>query len=86
MIQVGTGVLAAGDAEAAQVHFAKALKRAPLRARSLLGLGRAAERGGNMAAAAVAFGDLREIWHSADLGLPELAEIDRFLAETGDGS
>ena len=64
----------------AQVECARALRLAPKRARSLLGLGRAAAAAGDRRTAARAYGDLRAIWHRADPDLPGLAEAVRFLA------
>jgi len=63
----------------AQVECARALRLAPKRARSLLGLGRAAAAAGDRKTAARAYGELREIWHRADPDLPGLAEAVRFL-------
>jgi len=63
----------------AQVECARALRLAPKRARSLLGLGRAAAAAGDRKTAARAYGDLRAIWHRADPDLPGLAEAVRFL-------
>jgi len=63
----------------AQVECARALRLAPKRARSLLGLGRAAAAAGDRKTAAHAYGELREIWHRADADLPGLAEAARFL-------
>ena len=65
----------------AQVECARALRLAPRRARSLLGLGRAAAAAGDRRTAARAYGDLRAIWHRADPDLPGLAEAVRFLAK-----
>ena len=65
----------------AQVECARALRLAPKRARSLLGLGRAAAAAGDRKTAARAYGDLRAIWHRADPDLPGLAEAVRFLAK-----
>jgi tetratricopeptide (TPR) repeat protein len=67
----------------AQVECARALRLAPKRARSLLGLGRAAAAAGDRKTAARAYGDLRAIWHRADPDLPGLAEAVRFLGLPG---
>ena len=59
----------------AMPEFEAALKRAPKRALSLLGLGRAATAVRDQATAQRAFGELRQIWQKADKTLPELKEI-----------
>ena len=74
---LGEVLLGFGQAAEAQQEFARALTLAPGRARSLLGLGRAALAGGDTAAARKALDDLRRAWHSADASLPELAELNR---------
>jgi len=73
-------LLQAARPREAQVECARALRLAPKRARSLLGLGRAAAAAGDRRTAARAYGDLRAIWHRADPDLPGLAEAVRFLA------
>ena len=73
-------LLQAARPREAQVECARALRLAPKRARSLLGLGRAAAAAGDRRTAARAYGDLRAIWHRADSDLPGLAEAVRFLA------
>ena len=75
----GEILLQAGRPRAAEVEFARALRLAPKRALSLLGLGRAAAAAGDRPTAARAYRDLREIWHRADPILPGLAEVVRFL-------
>lgn len=50
----------------AQVEFRRALTLAPKRARSLLGLGRAAVAAGDKAGASEAYSTLRAIWYLAD--------------------
>ena len=72
-------LLQAARPREAQVECARALRLAPKRARSLLGLGRAAAAAGDRRTAARAYGDLRAIWHRADPDLPGLAEAVRFL-------
>lgn len=64
----------------AEIEFERALAGAPRRARSLIGLARAAARAGDTKAAESAIRDLQEIWHQADPGLPELEELRRLLA------
>src|SRR5438309_662796 len=73
-------LLQAARPREAQVECARALRLAPKRARSLLGLGRAAAAAGDRRTAARAYGDLRAIWHRADPDLPGLAEAVRLLA------
>lgn len=63
----------------AQREFVRALELAPGRARSLLGLGRAALTAGDKAVAKKALEDLKRIWHSADPALPDVAELNRLL-------
>jgi tetratricopeptide (TPR) repeat protein len=77
---LGEMLLQAGRPEEAQVEFVRALTRAPQRALSLLGLGRAAAAAGDRNTAARAYRELRAIWHRADPSLPGLAEAARFLA------
>ena len=76
---LGELLLTAGQPVEAQREFMKALSLAPGRARSLLGLGRAALAANDPAAARKALGDLKRTWHSADPGA-ELAELDRLLS------
>jgi tetratricopeptide (TPR) repeat protein len=65
----------------AQREFRRALELAPGRARSLFGLGRAALAAGDRTAARKALEELKRIWHSADASLPDLAELNRLLAQ-----
>jgi tetratricopeptide (TPR) repeat protein len=67
-------LLGAGDATAAVTAFQKALARTPRRAGSLLGLARAAQKGGRRAEAAKAATEFLAVWHLADAARPELAE------------
>lgn len=76
---LGEVLLGFGEAAAAQREFARALAQAPGRARSLLGLGRAALAAGDSAVARKALADLNRAWHSADRSLPEMSELTRLL-------
>lgn len=76
---LGEILLQSGRAAEAQREFTRALELAPGRARSLLGLGRAALAAGDKSAARKALEDLTRIWHSADPMLPEVAELRRML-------
>ena len=68
-------LLARGEAAEAKLEFEAALRRAPRRARSLLGLARACEALGDDAGAALAYADLARSWHAADEELADLAEV-----------
>lgn len=61
--------------EDAQRQFEASLARAPRRARSLLGLARAAAKLGDAETVKQTHMTLRAIWHRADDDLPELTEI-----------
>jgi tetratricopeptide (TPR) repeat protein len=76
---LGEVLLLAGKARDAQREFMRALELAPGRARSLLGLGRAALAAGDSTVARKALTDLKRIWHSADKTLVELVEVERLL-------
>jgi tetratricopeptide (TPR) repeat protein len=67
------------EPSAAQREFLRALELAPGRARSLLGLGRAAFAAGDSVIARKALTDLKRIWHSADKNVPELTEVEHML-------
>jgi Flp pilus assembly protein TadD len=82
---LGEVLLAGGEAAGAQREFVKALALAPGRARSLLGLGRAALAAGDTTVARKALSELRRAWHSADGSLPEVAELNRLLERAGRG-
>ncbi len=71
----GEVLLSLGRPSAAQAMFAQALERAPGRARSLLGLARAADAAGDHATATHTYGALRRLWHRADKALPERQEM-----------
>ena len=78
---LGEVLLGFGQAAEAQREFVQALTLAPGRARSLLGLGRAALAAGDHVVARKALADLKRAWHSADAGLAEVAELDRLLGQ-----
>src|SRR5690606_318663 len=73
----GEMLLDLGSAGEAQAQFEKALERAPRRARSLLGLARAAQTAGDEAAADEARAALAAVWHAAD------ADVQRYLSAAG---
>jgi tetratricopeptide (TPR) repeat protein len=76
---LGEVLLQSGRAAEAQREFTRSLEMAPGRARSLLGLGRAAMAAGDKTAARKALEELKRMWHSADASLPELVEVNRML-------
>jgi len=71
----GEALLSAGDAAAAIAQFEAALARTPRRAASLFGLARAQHKAGRAAAAAKTAKEFLAVWHLADAGRPELAEM-----------
>jgi hypothetical protein len=77
---LGEQMLQAGKAEPAIAEFQAALKKAPNRSLSLLGLARAQAAAHDAAAAAVTYRRLLANWHAADADLPALAEARAFLA------
>ena len=66
---LGEVLLQAGRSREAEVEFTRALRLAPKRARSLIGLARAASAAGDQSTAARASADLQSIWHAADPGV-----------------
>ncbi len=76
--------MATDQPQQAQVEFETALKRAPMRATSLLGLARAQAAGGDAVAAKATYEKLAGIWHAADPGLPALAEARQHAASATD--
>jgi tetratricopeptide (TPR) repeat protein len=78
---LGEVLLQLGRAREAQREFTRALELAPGRARSLLGLGRAALAAGDTTGARKALEELKRVWHSADPSLNDVAELNRLLAE-----
>ncbi len=76
---LGEVLLAAGQAAEAQQEFMRALALAPGRARSLLGVGRAALASGDTVVARKALSELKRNWHAADPVLPEVVELNRLI-------
>jgi tetratricopeptide (TPR) repeat protein len=66
---LGEVLLQAGRPREAEVEFTRALRLAPKRARSLIGLARAATAAGDLSTAARASADLQSVWHAADPGV-----------------
>ncbi|MDH3505316.1 MAG: hypothetical protein OEM58_12415, partial [Nitrospirota bacterium] len=67
--------------EEAQQQFERALLWHPNRARSLLGLARAAAQLGDLQATRQAYATFLNIWKQADSDLPELLEAKQFLQQ-----
>jgi tetratricopeptide (TPR) repeat protein len=66
---LGEVLLQVGRPREAEVEFTRALRLAPNRTRSLIGLARAAQAAADQATAARTTADLKSIWHSADPGV-----------------
>jgi tetratricopeptide (TPR) repeat protein len=79
----GEILLDAGRPEEARTAFRRALRRTPRRARSLLGLARAAAASGHTAEAARAYAEVEAVWSRAEEGWPGLREAREYLAEHG---
>jgi tetratricopeptide (TPR) repeat protein len=77
----GEILLAAGKPAEATKQFQISLLRQPNRARSLLGLARAAARNGDKQTAIENYSRLLEQWNQADPDLPELHEAKNYLKE-----
>ena len=75
----GELLLRAGKPEAAAEQFKVSLLRQPNRARSLLGMARAAAQSGDERGATAAYERLLEQWQQADKDLPELREVQDYL-------
>jgi tetratricopeptide (TPR) repeat protein len=75
----GEILLQAGRPREAVEQFKVALLRQPNRARSLLGLARAAAKSGDQSGATAAYAKLLEQWQQADRDLPELRETQEYL-------
>jgi len=76
-------LLQLGRAREAQGQFELALKRAPRRSPSLLGLARAANQAGDLETAEKAYAELRRNWQKADAGLAELEKANVKAGRTG---
>jgi tetratricopeptide (TPR) repeat protein len=76
---LGELLLATGKPAAACTEFEAALKKAPNRTQSLLGLAQAQAASHDTAAAVATYQRLVKIWHAADAGLPGLDEARRYL-------
>jgi len=75
-------ILAKADrAKEARDEFALALLRQPNRARSLIGLARAAAKTGDVKAASEAYSKFTRQWQQADSGLAELREAQDYLKQ-----
>jgi hypothetical protein len=77
----GEILLRAGKPVEAAEQFKVALLRQPNRARSLLGVARAAAQNGNQSAALTAYAALIEQWKQADASLVELREARDYLKQ-----
>jgi tetratricopeptide (TPR) repeat protein len=80
---MGEVLLDLDRAQEALGEFEKSLDRAPRRTLSVLGLARAAFRGGDGKIGVKALSTLREIWYRADPDLPELDELRGMLEHQG---
>ena len=77
----GEILLRAGKPVEAAAQFRVALSRQPNRARSLLGLARAAAQSGDQTTAAATYAKFLEQWKQADKDLPELREAQDYLKQ-----
>jgi tetratricopeptide (TPR) repeat protein len=77
----GEILIRAGKPTEAAQQFRVALSRQPNRARSLLGLARAAEQSGDQTTAAATYAKFLEQWKQADKELPELREAQDYLKQ-----
>ena len=80
----GEILLRAGKPAEAAEQFRVALLRQPNRARSLLGLARAAAQSGDQTTAATTYAKFLEQWKQADKELPELREAHDYLKQLKD--
>jgi tetratricopeptide (TPR) repeat protein len=76
---LGELLLAAKQPVRAEEAFTRALKLAPMRAQSMLGLARAQAAAGHIADAVVTYAKLMENWHAADQDLAGLVEARQFV-------
>jgi cytochrome c-type biogenesis protein CcmH/NrfG len=74
-------LLSAGRPKEAGEQFGIALLRQPNRARSLLGIARAAAKSGDTRAAMEAYSKLLRQWNQSDPNLPELREAQDYLKQ-----
>jgi tetratricopeptide (TPR) repeat protein len=77
----GEILLSANKLKEAAEQFSVALLRQPNRARSLLGMARAAAKSGDTKAALEAYSKLARQWSQADPSLPELREAQDYLKQ-----
>lgn len=77
----GEILLELGRADEAARAYRLALERTPRRARSLLGLARAASAAGRTADASAAYAELAALWEGADEGWPGAGEVRRRAAD-----
>jgi tetratricopeptide (TPR) repeat protein len=75
---LGEMLLEMGMPREAHAEFTRALQLAPKRARSTLGLARAAMAMGDSSGAAKVYADLRSVWHAADPKVKDLSELKTF--------
>ena len=75
---MGEELLKSGSPVQAIAEFKAALKKAPNRSLSLLGLARAQAAVHDQTAATATYGKLLAIWHAADADLPALAEAKAY--------
>jgi predicted Zn-dependent protease len=75
----GEILLRAGKPADAAAQFHTALLRQPNRARSLLGLARAAAQSGDQTTATTTYAKFLDQWKQADEGLPELREARDYV-------
>jgi tetratricopeptide (TPR) repeat protein len=78
---LGELLLKQNKASQARAAFEAALKRAPRRTESLLGLARAESAMGNKAAATESYRELLQIWKNADPGYAPKEEAQRYIAK-----
>lgn len=77
---LGEMLLELAQPEEARREFERALERTPRRSLALLGLARAASALGDTEGAVRAYSELSAMWERADRDLPEVKEMERYLA------